>query len=218
MLITIAGPQSSGKTTIFNLVKQKYPQLNFISEINPYSLVGEKHLGAAFVSSDLEIKITEKELVILNPLVNQQKLSIVETGIFHLVYIELHLGKKVAQEYLYKYLKLYNRLNPTIFFIDTKPEISWQRRKEKYEKRIISISDQKQKNKIMTKYNQTLYNLYPLWLKYFELLPFKKIMIKNSFKSKIEFQTEILRKINFVLKSRYVSYSTSKLKQNISHL
>ena len=191
-LIIIAGPQSSGKTTVFNLLRQKYPVHHYLEEINPYTLVGKDHPGAAFTNGELEIKLVNHELKILETLsswldppageAGRTKMVIVETGIFHLVYLEKFAGKALANRHYQKYLKLHQFFKPQIIFIDTKPEVSWRRRKDNYLARIrkSGITNPTEIYKRLNKYQTNLYHLYPLWLKYYQKLPFEKIMIKNS--------------------------------------
>ena len=61
-LITIAGPQSSGKSSALKIIKQKYPNINLFEEINPYLVTNKNHLGAAFVDKNLQIKIIKAEI------------------------------------------------------------------------------------------------------------------------------------------------------------
>lgn len=61
-LIIIAGPQSSGKTTIFNLLEKKFSAVTFISEINQYVIKDQNHLGGVFVEKELELKLVEEDI------------------------------------------------------------------------------------------------------------------------------------------------------------
>ena len=118
-----------------------------------------------------------------------------ETGIFHLVYAEKFCGKKIANNFFYKYLTYHEKFDCKTIFFDTKPEISWHRRYPNYLKR---IKDQNRENNsfyILAKYQKTIYDLYPLWLKWYQKIPFEKVMIKNSFKTKKKFLQEVEEKI-----------------------
>lgn len=195
-LITIAGPQSSGKTTLFNVLKNRYQSWRFIEELNPYQVVSKDHLGGAFIDKALELKFLEEDLKIIKT-IDDKRTTVIETGIFHVVYGEKFCGAKIAQKYLEKYLKLHEKLKPLIFFIDTKPEVSWRRRQEKYLERInqAGVTDQKEITRRLAKYQKFIYDLYPLWHKYLEKIPFEKIVFRNSYISTEEFIREAFLQI-----------------------
>jgi hypothetical protein len=197
-LITVAGPQSSGKTTILNLLKTRFPTYKFISEINPYTIVGNHHFGAAFTNKETELKIVDKDIKTIENIDLTEKIVIIETGILHLSYLELLCSRLIADNYYLKYLSAHRGLNSIIFFIDTKPKISWLRRKNNYLKRLdkVGIRDQKKRKIYLNKYKTRIYELYPLWLKYYHRVPFQKIMIKNSYKDYQKFISGTLSTIS----------------------
>lgn len=92
-----------------------------------------------------------------------------------------------------RYVDIYKKYNPIIIFLDTKPRVSWRRRKPYYLERIkkSGITDVKEKQKMLKKYRQTIDDLYPLWLKWYKKFPFEKYMIKNSYKSYKKFVDEV---------------------------
>lgn len=190
-LIIIAGPQSSGKTTAFNHLKIKFPNFHYQEEINPYLLRGSNHPGGAFTTHDLEMELVNEDIKELNNLNNREsnhhKTIILETGIFHLVYAESFCGKKIADRYFEKYLKIISKFNTQIIYIDTKPEISWRRRYPDYLARTKLNGDVK----ALEKYQNKLYKLYPIWLKWYDRIPFKKQTIRNSFITKDRFIEKI---------------------------
>ena len=192
--ITIAGPQSSGKTTALNYLKDKHPDWVFIEDINPYTISGENHKGAAYVDRELEAKILEVQLLKLQPIRNiYGRNSVAETGIFHLVYGSFFGRKKLTRLYEPNFFKLYQELNSLIVFIDTTPEVSFERRKEAYKKRVeaLGINNFKNANFMLKKYKNTIYKLYPYWHKFYEKLQFPKIIIENSNISKGQFLEKI---------------------------
>jgi len=195
-LITIAGPQSSGKTTLFNILKNRYSGWRFIEEINPYQVIDKNHPGGAFTNKTHELKILDEDLRIFKS-IHDKRTTVVETGILHVVYGEKFCGAKIAQKYLEKYQKIHNKLEPLIFFIDTKPEVSWRRRQGKYLERINNsgIKEEKEVTKRLAKYQKNLYSLYPLWLKYFDKLSYEKIIFRNSYIDEEEFIREAFLQI-----------------------
>lgn len=193
-LIIIAGPQSSGKTTALNLIKKKFPNLTIINETNQYSLVSKKHLGGAFVTKEIEQKILDTDIKVVAKINRSLPVVVIETAIFHMVYGEYYCNKQLAKKYYSKYIHCHKNLHPIIIFINTKPEISWKRRKPIYLKRIKDneIIIPSVKKTVLNKYRKIIYNLYPLWLKYYKIIPFEKYMIRNSNKSYFKFKKELL--------------------------
>ena len=61
-------------------------------------------------------------------------------------------------------------------FLDIDPELSWERRKRKYEQRLIYFPAKSHKS-IMEKYRAYLERLRPLLLDVYENLPFPKELI-----------------------------------------
>lgn len=193
-LLIIAGPQSSGKTTVFKLLQKKYPNATFVPEVNQYLIYGKKHLGSAYVTKETELLISKEDIRITKKIDRSKKLVIMETGIFHAAYLEKLVGRKTADKFYPKYLDAHTGLDPIILFIDTKPQTSFKRRKKIYLKRIADakIKDSKVKQEMLEKYKKNIYDLYPFWIKYYKKFPFKKVVIKNSRKSYNKFIDEVL--------------------------
>ncbi|MEK7078478.1 MAG: AAA family ATPase, partial [Patescibacteria group bacterium] len=167
-LIIIAGPQSSGKTTIMELLEKKYPHIPFIKEINPFTIISKNHLGGAYVDDETERKITDADIKKIKDINRNQKIVVMETGILHCAYIEYYCGIKAVQQYLQAYIKAHEGLHPIIFFIDTKPQISWKRRRKNYIQRIhrAGVTDAKKRKEMLEFYCTRIGNIYHLWHKY----------------------------------------------------
>ncbi|MDO8609971.1 MAG: deoxynucleoside kinase [bacterium] len=193
-LIVIAGPQSAGKSTALKLIKSHFPQLPIIDEVNQYSIISKSHRGGAYVNLETEYKILNEDIKTIQNIKRNGIIYIMETGILHLSYLERLSNAKITDGFYKKYISAHNNLYPIIFFIDTKPQISWKRRRPTYLKRIKAnnIADPKEKQIALKKYRQIINELYPLWLKYYHKVPFEKYMIKNSYKSYSVFKKELL--------------------------
>jgi hypothetical protein len=111
---------------------------------------------------------------------------IFETGPLQIVYVEKYSGIRQANIYFEKYLKALKLFKPTIIFIDTKPYISFKRRKNKYLDRIKTHGLSKESKIIIQEYRDKIFDLYPLWRKWLDKFSCQKIIIKNSYKSKEE--------------------------------
>jgi deoxyadenosine/deoxycytidine kinase len=202
--ITIAGPQSSGKSTAVDHLKKKYPNWYFLETIDPYTIGGMEHSGAAYTDRDLQINMMKIELIKINAMKNKNNpMFVAELGIFRLVYAHYFYHKKLADEYFEPYLQAYDAFDSHLIFIDAKPEISFQRRKKSYVERIKNrgVKDKKSFDKSLKKYQDTVYHLYPHWLRFYEKLRYPKTLIKNSYISEQEYLTEIDRVVNSVRSS-----------------
>lgn len=200
--ITIVGPQSSGKTTALEYLRKKYPKWHFVEEINPYTIASRDHLGGAYSNEELQIKISEITLIKIRSIENSYNpVSIIESGIGNLIYTRFFSSKKLAEEYFEKFYNEYDKLNPFIIFIDTKPEVSFLRRKEKYIERIKKqgMTNPKQFSNSLNKYEKIIYDLYPHWIKFYEKLPYPKFLIKNSYISEAKFFQEVDKAVSSIL-------------------
>lgn len=200
-LIVIAGPQSSGKTTIMKLLEKKYPHIPFIEETNQFTVVDKNHLGGAYVDSETERQINEADIEKIKTIDRNQGFAFIESGIMHIIYMEYYCDEKTAIDYLKKYTKAYEGLHPIVFFIDTKPQISWRRRRKTYIQRIdrAGVTDSKKRREMLGFYRTRISNIYHIWHKYYRLIPFEKYMIKNSYKRWEVFEREIMDKIKSIL-------------------
>lgn len=200
--ITIAGPQSSGKTVAINHLKKKHPKWYFMEVIDPYTIGGMDHAGAAYTDRDLQKSLLKIELIKINSMHKKTNpVLIAEMGIMRLVYASHFYDKKLANEYFEQYVDAYESFNSHIIFIDTKPEQSFSRRRNKYIERIKNrgIKDKKKFDKALKKYEDTIFRLYPHWLKLFNKIPFPKTIIKNSHISEAEFLSEIDKTVGRII-------------------
>lgn len=201
-LIIFAGPPSSGKSIIFQLIGKKYSVVQLLPEINPYTVIGNHHHGGAFVDHSQEIKITEANIQRLIAILHQQKVFVTESDIFHLAYHKKLRNNKTFATYQKLYYQLYQKLHVSIFFIDTKPHISFRRRKTIYLNR-VKDKDPKTRRAMINAYESNIYELYPHLIELYNELPFDKIMIKNSYKSRGRFIKESITKLEAVLAYRH---------------
>lgn len=199
LLLVIAGPQSSGKSTAFRYLQKIYKKVNFVPEVNPVTIVGNSHFGGAFADRKIQKIIAGITLQKLAEFSRTNNIYISETSIFGAVYYEKICGEKEANDYLEKLINICKKFKIIIIFIDTKPQISWSRRKNIYLKRIKHIKKASEKKKMLDIYKKNLFDLYPIWLKYYHLFPYQKFMIKNNRKSFSKFIKEVETKVAEIL-------------------
>ncbi len=190
-IILITGPQSSGKTTLFNYLKNQYPKARFQPEINPYSILA-KHSGSAFVTEDLQTEISRLTIKQFRAFSNlpQSTLILWETGFMNLAYMQRDLKPKNYSHFKNLYLKLAHSTDMKAIFIDTKPQVSWQRRKDIYLNRVKhylednQITDPNGQKKVtttrMAKYKDNLYLMYPLFKQAVKILNLPTYVVQNN--------------------------------------
>src|SRR3989339_284567 len=200
--IVIAGPQSSGKTTAWQYLKDKYDHLaDFHSEINQYTLFKNTQLGSIAVTAEMQIKIHQADLSRIKSIM-ADKVQVVETCLFHLVYYALIIGPDFYQQAWQGDQQAPSRFDLKIIFIDTTPKISFSRRRENYQQRITNeIKLQQLRGKkanefsrqTMAKYKQRIDEIYPWWKKVYQDIDFAKTKIKidNNHQSLDKFLAEV---------------------------
>ncbi|MCL4364639.1 deoxynucleoside kinase [Patescibacteria group bacterium] len=197
--ITIAGPQASGKTTALNHLKKHHQDWFFLEDINPFTVIGKNHPGAAYTDTELEGKILEIVSAKLHKIENHyDQIIVAEMGIFHLVYGQFIGSKKLSNQFLPKFLKIYNEFNSSIVFINITPNVSFARKRKSYRQRILAkgTTDDKEISDSLTVYKHAINNIYPYWLDLYQRLDFPKITIENSDLTEKEF----LAKLDSVIK------------------
>lgn len=190
-LVVIAGPQSSGKTTSLNHIKHKYrSDLDFHPEINQYNLYPKTtKLGSISVSSEMEQEIIRADLSHINNISPTSRIQVLETSVFHLVYSN-HLAPSIYQEAKMGYLKAISSHELYVIFIDSKPEISFARRKQNY---LARVKDKPNKKELMAKYEQRINDLYPIWHQVYNEIDYAKdkTIIRNNHSDQDRFLREV---------------------------
>jgi hypothetical protein len=83
------------------------------------------------------------------------------------------------KDYFREYMDILRKLDSSVMFLDVPPEISWSRRKERYEKRFASM-DEDEKKDAMGEVWKYFNGIYPELLKMFEQINLPKIKIYNG--------------------------------------
>jgi thymidylate kinase len=128
----------------------------------------------------LEYKIIEEDLKRLKDIEETEKnkeiIYVDETSIFSLAHSGLHNIE--TKPYFNEYLDVLKKLNPKILFLDVKPEISWLRRKSRYEKRVENMHED-EKKEAMNGFRTYLNYVYPELIKMFWQIDLPKVRITN---------------------------------------
>lgn len=184
-LIIIAGPQASGKTTAISVIFNNYKNIIPYKEASKIIIEKNKLIGAAFVG-DFEEEIHKLNAERIKN-ISKGKIHVMESVIFSLAH-PLILGKIGIYNNFYPLQKkILEELNAGVLFIDVAPRISWQRRKEEYEKRVKSNVE---KEEILKKYKGHIENAYSILLKMYGKLNLPKIKINGNV-DEIQFEERV---------------------------
>ncbi len=191
-LFIIAGPQSAGKVTLLNYLRKKHKNWFYVDEVNPASVTGKKYFGAINTTAELEKRIIEEDIKNIKNIRRDHNVIILNTGIFHYVFALYFNYKKLANYFFKQYLNAHKGLNPYVIFINAIPEVSWERRKPKYIKRIEDkgITDPAIIEQHLAKYKKIIDTVYPYWFECYNRVPYPKLIIENSNKKKNAFLKE----------------------------
>jgi len=201
-IVVIAGPQSSGKTTSLKYLREKYAdQLDFHPEINQNTLFPEAKMGSVAVTPEMEREIVQTDINHLDNLPPSDLLQLAETAPFHLVYSH-HLDPDYYQEAILGYKQALEKHELYIIFIDTKPKVSFARRKRTYLARVKkAIKEQNLSpeeassytRSMMLKYERAITERYPIWKNVLSEINYAKgkIIIPNNHSNQDKFLAEI---------------------------
>jgi thymidylate kinase len=190
LYILIAGPQASGKSTAVRLLGEILPGSVIHNECGAFVLSSMRDSGGAFVTEEMERKILECEFAKLCGVA--EGIHVDETGVFSLAHARgLGFGE-MADEFLPRILDELEKFDVRIVFIDTDPDVSWDRRKHVYiDRGFLDDEMQEARAKIDRTYGE-LKKLY-------EELSFEKVLIENNSSDLGAFRGKIEKTINHFL-------------------
>jgi len=203
-IVVIAGPQSAGKTTATNFLANKYKdKVKFYDEMNQYKLFPEKtKLGGVVVDEEMERAIHEADIKRTRKIVKEEEKALIETAMFHLVYHEKLIGREFYELADREYREVFEGVSLKVIFIDTKPEVSFRRRKPVYEARIereikekgwVGEAASEFRKMMLEKYKRRMEENYPGWRRVYEEIDYarEKIIIENNERSQEDFLAEV---------------------------
>lgn len=194
-LFIVAGPQAAGKTTIVNHICSHFqalsPVLNSANRRIPpmfplqesRQIIVHKNvlLGGIFMTPEEEQEVVACDLARMDLILNRSKEDIIyldECNIFTIAHAMAHGVKKIEKHWR-EYIECLQKLNAKVVFLNVNPEISWERRRRKYQQRLIYFPFNRHQE-IMRRYYEYLKRLHPLLLDVYHRLPFpKKILDAN---------------------------------------
>ncbi len=147
----IAGPQCAGKTTTKGYLYSRYmtnarPQteeappahrnLILLPEMRQSVMHDHGIHSAIFINTETELEIVERDLARMDHLLGDgdDRIYLDETNVFTLAHA-LHRGLAVGG-LISAYLQRLHALDAAILFLHVSPEVSWERRRARYQERV----------------------------------------------------------------------------------
>jgi len=192
-LVVLSGPQAAGKSHCLHKIQQLlqdiYPCFPDNKNITPFILqearqivVHKYHaMGAIFLTPEQEREIIEIDFFRMNRILEEQDESLLyfdECNIFTLAHARAH-GIELSEKFFERYISLLKKLNAVVIFIDLSPEISWLRRKESYQSRLLRFPEE-QRSGIMHRYFDYLQTLYPSLKRMYDKISLPKTIINSN--------------------------------------
>ena len=196
-LIIIAGPQAAGKSTVIsNLVEQyrsvaplfgkaKRPLIFPLQESRQIIVHTHMLLGAIFMNTKHEREVVQCDFRRMRTISGREDGRLVyldECNIFTIAHAKAH-GISDIESFWNQYITHLQKLNAKVIFLDIPSGVSWERRRRKYEERLIYFP-KRDHARLMQAYENYLTRVQPLLHEVFDQLPLPKKMIDASQSSK----------------------------------
>jgi thymidylate kinase len=189
----MAGPQAAGKSSSIRYIHARYQADCSLPEICDHAmlnivlvremrkiLVNEHNvLGAIFMDISQDIEITKKDLARLDEIIGREddRVYMDETNIFTLAHIMTR--GHITNSYYEEYIQRLEQLKAAVMFLDLPPDISWQRRKARYEERVSDFPPL-QRAVILERYREYLIKVHGPLHEIYDSLPLDKVMINTE--------------------------------------
>lgn len=191
-IIVIAGTQAAGKSTV--IAKLSY-QLHNVASLfrdgkapllfplqESRQIIVHKHmlLGAIFMTPEQEREVVscdfERMDLMLRPAPNDV-IYLDECNVFTIAHAAAH-GVTDVEQYWDGYMTSLRRLDAAVIFLDVPVDISWDRRRRRYEQRLVYFPADQHEH-ILQKYYDYIVKLHPLLLDLYRRLPFPKTIVDS---------------------------------------
>ncbi|NOY15282.1 MAG: hypothetical protein GXP43_03640 [bacterium] len=209
--VIIAGPKSSGKTTLFEYARKKLAgnqEVFFQEEINPYTFMGGNFAGGVFTDRQLQQKIMEATLATINKFLLSKTCCVWETSVLNLAYVK-QMDEKWYYQIKDKFLNPFMRINPVVVFIETAPARCWRRRKDNYLGRIKKyfaehgITEPKKQEEVKQKrlqvYKDNLYQMHYFFKDVLTDIPCPVYIIDNDHDDEKKFLADGLKLVKKII-------------------
>lgn len=210
-LVIIAGPQAAGKSTIISGLSEQYhgvlplfnrrcpPRLFPLQESRQIVVHKYALLGAIFMTREHELEVAECDLGRMDLILGRARNHLVyidECNVFTLAHAAAH--GITGLDFLWdEYMTRLEKLNAKVIFIDVPPEISWERRRAKYEQRLVYFEKRRHKG-IISLYHDYIVGTYERLKDVYRrvLLPKEMVDGRQSKENVLRAVSEILAKLS----------------------
>jgi hypothetical protein len=191
-LVILAGPQAAGKSTVItHLSRQPYtvaplfpggkaPLIFPLQESR--QIIAHMHmlLGAIFMTVEEEIEVVQCDLRRMDLILhrNHRLIYLDECNIFTIAHAVAH-GVTEVERYWDEYIARLKRLEAAVIFLDVPPNVSWDRRLNRYQQRLVYFPENHHQV-ILERYHEYLMRLHPLLINIYDHLPFPKAMVDGQ--------------------------------------
>lgn len=202
--VLLCGPQAAGKSTCVGSLRDfllnLYPCLPLSAELGSFCLQESRQIivrkyhamGGIFLTVEQEREIIATDLyrmTVITRELDDSTFYVDETNVFTLAHAKVH-GIDLFTEFWPQYMALLKELQAVVVFMDIDPATSWQRRKHIYKNRLYRFP-QKDRRKILKRFEEYLGQLYPELLDIYEKLEIPKIKV-SACQSHAKVMREIL--------------------------
>jgi hypothetical protein len=189
------GPQAAGKSSTIQYIHSKYcssiaplienwsrqdddgyRNLIHLQEMRQMIIHKYNINGGIFLQRSDEYEIIKSDLKRMDEILqaDDNRVFLDECNIFTLAHSKAHgINTDI---YFLEFCKRLSDLDASIIFLSIPPEVSWQRRKERYEKRLEGFQPD-ERAIIMRKYREYLFRLAPIMEELYDKIEFPKIKI-----------------------------------------
>jgi|ERR1035437_581190 thymidylate kinase len=189
-LIIIAGPQAAGKSTAIARLNEQYqsisplfgrrqkPLIFPLQESRQIVVHAHMLLGAIFMTPEHEQEVVAWDFKRMDTLAERKKDRIVyldECNVFTIAHAMAH-GIDAVKIHWSDYVQRLQRLNAKVIFLNVPPDLSWERRRRRYEQRLVYFP-KKEHGRIMASYKNYLAQVHPLLKDVYSRLPIPKRFI-----------------------------------------
>jgi hypothetical protein len=203
--VLFAGPQAAGKSTAIEYAANKYQcmadgtalrgwfggmdislegpdlpvNLVVLQEMRQVVLRERRIPGGRFMDWSAECEVIRRDIKRMEGLSRPgaEGVYLDETSVFTLAHAKLH-GVRTAP-LLDRYKRLLDRLGAVVIFMSVGKDVSWSRRKPRYEERVVNFPVE-EKSKALMKYREYLDEVYDNLFEVYGFLDLEKIMIDAS--------------------------------------
>src|SRR3989344_4124988 len=199
--IIIAGPQAAGKSTVISRLNEQYqnisplfprkktPLLFPLQESRQIIVHANILLGAIFMTRQHELEVVKCDLLRMDQILRRTRDRLVyldECNIFTIAHAAAH-GIEEIEKHWNEYVVRLKKLRAKVIFLDIPPEVSWERRRKKYEQRLVYFPKKSHKG-IMKRYEEYMEKAHILLHDVFRRVPFPKEIIDGRLPEKAVIQ------------------------------